>query len=133
MENKDVGYLTVAVTSAKGALPLQGARVRIFNGGNNDTPPLFSLVTDESGRTPTVELPAPPFEASQTPDSGTVPYASYTIDTELDGYYTVQNINAPVYPGVYSIQNVLMVPLGAAGRREPDVDVRFNESMGPDL
>ena len=134
MANNEKGYLIVAVQSARGSIPLEGATVRIYSNDENGTELLYTLTTDSSGRTEKVELAAPPFSASQTPDTGVIPYADYIIDTELDGYYGVQNINAPIYSGVTSIQNVMMIPNRFAGRESyPYDDVRFNESGGPDL
>lgn len=126
--NEESGYLTVSVNTAKGSFPIEGATVRIYSEGFE---PLYTFSTDSSGRTPAAELPAPPLSASQTPDTGVVPYARYTIDTEYPGYYTVENINAPVYPGVLSLQNVSMIPRSVGIL--PYEDTRFNESPAPDL
>ncbi len=130
MPNTDTGYLVVAVSAARGSFPIEGARVRIYSTENDDTRLLYTLTTDSSGRTEKIELPAPPLSASQTPDTGEIPYASYNIDTDYDGYYTIENINAPIYSGITSIQNVSMIPITDV---RPNEDTRFNESMGPDL
>ncbi len=130
MPNTDTGYLVVAVTSARGNFPIEGARVRVYSTEGEDIQLLYTLITDESGRTEKIELPAPPFSASQAPDTGVVPYAQYNIDTDYDGYFTVQNINAPVYSGVTSIQNVALIPTTDI---RPNEDTRFNESANPDL
>lgn len=132
MANSETGYLTVAVTAAKGSFPIEGAEVRVYTGGDEGVTLIKKLTTDTSGRTETLALPAPPFSASQRPDSGEVPYAQYIIETDYPGYYTVQNINAPIYSGVTSIQNVALVPV-SQGDNVPYDDIRFNESMVPDL
>ncbi|MBR6514360.1 MAG: hypothetical protein IKT46_05940 [Clostridia bacterium] len=130
MSNTDTGYLVVAVSAARGNFPIEGARVRIYSTENDDTRLLYTLITDSSGRTEKIELPAPPLEASQTPDTGEIPYASYNIDTDYEGYYTIENINAPIYSGITSIQNVAMIPITDV---KPYEDTRFNESVSPDL
>ena len=130
MPNTDTGYLVVAVSAARGNFPIAGARVRVYSTENDDTRLLYTLITDSSGRTEKIELPAPPYEASQTPDTGEIPYASYNIDTDYEGYYTIENINAPVYSGITSIQNVAMIPITDV---KPNEDTRFNESVSPDL
>lgn len=130
--NDEVGYLIVSVSSAGGNFPIEGARVRVYSQANEkELELLYTLITDSSGRTPIISLAAPPFYASQSPDTGVIPYSYYTIDTDYEGYYSVQNINAPVYPGVTSIQNVLLIPetYGVT----PNEDTRFNESESPDL
>lgn len=128
MEEK--GYLRVKVTAARGNFPLEGAKVRIYSTEQNTLSLLSTLTTDSSGRTRLIELSAPPFSASQSPDSGIIPYTFYTIETDYDGYYSVQNIMAPIYSGVTSVQNVAMVPKGIT---RPNEDTRFNLSAVPDL
>lgn len=130
MPNTDTGYLVVAVSAARGNFPIEGARVRVYSTENDDTRLLYTLTTDASGRTERIELPAPPLRASQTPDTAEIPYASYNIDTDYDGYYTIENINAPVYSGITSIQNVAMIPITDV---KPNEDTRFNESQAPNL
>ncbi|MBE6574545.1 MAG: hypothetical protein E7652_09185 [Ruminococcaceae bacterium] len=131
MANSETGYLVVAVRTAGNSIPIEGAQVRIYTGGD-DVTLLKSLETDRSGRTEIIALPAPNFSASQTPDSGEIPYSQYIIETDYPGYYSVQNINAPIYPGITSIQNVSLVPI-AMGDNLPYDDIRFNESAAPDL
>lgn len=134
MENTDKGFLIVSVTSARGSFPISGANVRIYSTENDGTQLLYTLVTDESGKTVKVALDAPPFSASQSPDSGIVPYARYIIDTDYSGYYSVQNINAPIYSGITSIQNVSLIPITENRRvNAPTEDTRFNESVTPQL
>ena len=130
MPNTDTGFLVVAVSAQRGNLPIEGARVRVYSTENEDNILLYTLITDASGRTERIELPAPPLSASQTPDTGEIPYASYNIDTDYDGYYTIENINAPIYSGITSIQNVAMIPITDV---KPYEDTRFNESKAPDL
>ncbi|MBQ4560725.1 MAG: hypothetical protein IJA55_00155 [Clostridia bacterium] len=130
MPNTDTGYLVVAVSTARGNFPIEGAIVRVYSTENDDIRLLYTLTTDSSGRTEKIELPAPPLSASQIPDTGVIPYAEYNIDTDYEGYYTTQNINAPVYSGITSIQNVALIPKTDI---RPNEDTRFNESGGPDL
>ena len=130
MPNTDIGYLVVAVSAARGNFPLEGAVVRIYSTEKEDNRLLYTLTTDMSGRTKVIELPVPPLAASLTPDTAEIPYASYNIDTDYKGYYTVENINAPVYSGITSIQRVAMIPITD---RRPNEGTRFNESTAPDL
>ena len=130
MPNTDTGFLVVAVSAQRGNFPIEGARVRVYSTENEDNILLYTLITDASGRTERIELPAPPLSASQTPATGEIPYASYNIDTDYDGYYTIENINAPIYSGITSIQNVAMIPITDV---KPYEATRFNESKAPDL
>lgn len=131
MPNSETGYLVVAVRTAGASIPIEGAEVRVYTGGDNVSL-LRTLKTDRSGRTEIIALPAPPFAASQRPDSAEIPYSQYIIETDYPGYYSVQNIDAPIYPGITSIQNVSLVPI-SMGDTVPYDDIRFNESMAPEL
>lgn len=124
------GYLTVAVTAARGNFPLEGARVRVYSTEAKGIELLATMTTDISGQTDKLPLSAPPFSASQSPDSNVTPYSLYTIETDLEGYYTVQNIRAPIFSGITSVQRVAMIPRGEV---RPSEDTRFNESSIPML
>ena len=129
--NTETGYLQVAVTQAKGSVPIEGAEVRVYTGDDGYTL-IKKLTTDRSGKTEVISLPAPPFSASQSPQSTVLPFSRYIIETDYPGYYRVENINAPIYPGITSIQNVSLVPI-SVGDSVPYDDIRINESMAPDL
>ena len=58
----DRGLLQLTVTAGSGVSPVAGARVRLTDPADGRV--LEELVTDSSGQTPAVELPAPPLEFS---------------------------------------------------------------------
>ena len=66
--------------------------------------------TDESGKTPIFNLPAPPAVLTESPENTVRPYAFYNILTEADGFIDNINYNATIFDGVTSLQNVNMVP-----------------------
>ena len=68
----EIGYLTVRVSTAGGAIPLEGAAVNIRGGDIEESAIIYSLVTNSDGITPTVSLPTPPRSASESPQD-TVP------------------------------------------------------------
>ena len=41
----------------------------------------------------------------------TKPYASYLVEIEKEGYYTVTNSGVPVFSGITSIQPVDLIPI----------------------
>ena len=68
MSERGVGYLKIRATSTGGALPVEGAVVRINEytpQGNGNV--LYSLRTNEGGLTETVSLGAPPAAESMMP------------------------------------------------------------------
>ncbi len=126
-----IGYLIVRVTTARGSIPLEGARVNIRDGAGTVSGEsgdlLFSLVTNASGNTERVALPAPPRSDSVTPGN-TKPYASYHLEVFMEGYYTHQYLGIPIFEGITAIQPADMIPRsedGAIGTADPDEDLYF--------
>lgn len=106
------GSLAVQVTTARGAVPVDGALVVISEDGEDGAERmLFTLQTNNSGETQTVRLATYPLSLSQNPDFFGKPYKDYTITTSKPGYYTVINKNVPVFADRFSIQHVNMIAL----------------------
>lgn len=129
------GSLILSVRTAGGAVPLEGALVTLRRGSEEGFPDgrwdgsfgssdssgelIAAFLTDRSGQTPRIDLPAPPRSLSQSP--GPVrPYALYSAEVSLDGYYAATYSDIPVFDGVTSVQSVMMIPLPEFGtdRRE---------------
>ena len=77
------GSLTVHLTTADGAMPVAGAVVKIFDMNGNL---FYTLITDKSGISNLVELPAPPIETQFDPAITAKPYSQYTVEITADGY-----------------------------------------------
>lgn len=103
------GGLRFSVTSSVGMLPIQDATITITVTGEPDTV-IQELRTDESGRTPVVELPTPPLSYSLTPDSPVRPYAEYTIYVTAPGYEPAEIDGTEVLPDVTALQPVELIP-----------------------
>ncbi len=132
--NTATGSLVVRVTTARGAIPLEGATVSIYNYLPNLTEGRGDIIsvhkTDRSGLTEKIELPAPPRSQSQAPNSTTRPYSTYTIGVFYDGYYDQLYVNVPVFDGVTAVQSADLIPLPENGRNDGIAapDTRFYES-----
>ena len=113
------GYLIVNVTSARGLYPVQNAQVTVFTGENGNRLIVAEELTDISGKTPKIELPAPASRYSETPSPAERPYAYYNIHTLADGFRENLNYNAAVFDGTTSVQSVNLEPLtsGVSGNR----------------
>ncbi len=106
----DSGGIKVYVYTARQGLPVEGADVtisRVFDG--NEALQIFTK-TNISGETDLFFLPAPPKELSQS-EGNEHPYAEYNIRVDANGFYTVENINVPVFGGENSVQPVEMIPV----------------------
>lgn len=115
------GGLRIQVTSTLGLLPIADASVSIYYADNLDSP-IQTLTTDISGRTPIIELPAPPIEYSLEPGSPR-PYSEYTIQVSAPGYETVVISGSEILPDVTSIQPVELPPLEVADGEEEDINI----------
>ncbi len=135
------GYLVFAVTTARGAIPLEGARVDVRNyepeGGSDpatrgDT--VASLISGRDGNTARIPLSAPPKSYSSAPGNSK-PYSLYQAEVTLDGYYRQTYIAIPIFDGITAIQPVNLIPLpenGTVSLPRPDEN-RFFEGGSPNL
>ncbi len=131
------GYLIVHVTTARGAIPLEGARVdiRTYEPEETSDPDtradvVASLVSGRDGNTARIPLSAPPKSASEVPGNGT-PYALYQAEISLEGYYDQTYIGIPIFDGITAIQPAVLIPLpenGTSSIPRPD-DTRYFENV----
>ena len=106
----EVGYLTVRVSTAGGAIPLEGAAVNIRGANVEDSAVIYALATNSDGLTPTVSLSTPPRENSETPQNTQPPYAVYNVDVFKEGYSPAFFNNVPIFSGINSVQPVILLP-----------------------
>ena len=135
----DKGNLQVFVTA--GEAPIPGARVRISDPQNGQV--LEEAVTDDSGQTPFVELPAPPMEWSVVEgESDQRPYAVYNVTVSAGGWQTLHISGVELMPagrsiqraelpraasGGFNVRNLLLPPhalWGEPSTREPEDEVK---------
>lgn len=127
-QEESIGYLKVKVSTARGAIPLEGATVRVRAEGFGDTGAVYSLETDSSGLTDILPLPAPPRSLSQEPN-GSIPYSLWEISVFCDGFISAIFSGVPVYTGITSVQNANLVPLPEGFLPSES----YNESGTPNL
>ena len=115
-QNSHYGRLLVSVTTALGALPVEGAQVLIYANqeGGADRNVLYSLRTDCSGQTPRVLLPTVAEGLSEVPNQPT-PYSTYSVVVRKDGYYNAEENEVPIFEGITSIQPMDLIPLSEYG------------------
>ncbi len=121
------GTLQVAVTLARGAIPVEGATVTILEAGEQGRE-LQVLLTDQSGKTESLQLPAPALSLSQTPENAETSFSVYNIRVTHPGFYPELRLNVPVFDGILSIQPVTLIPL-EEGQVPPDTLIATEERM----
>lgn len=106
---EDYGFLQVFVRTANESLPVPDAKVTISGKTGSRT-----LMTDRSGKTEQIPLPAPSPKASLSP-GGKDPFSLYRVVVEKEGFYTQTTENVPVFAKVASLQPVTLIGLAEYG------------------
>lgn len=68
-------------------------------------------LTDRSGRIEPVPISVPDLAASQTPDTGIIPFTSVNIYARLENFEQIEAENVQVFAGTVTDQNLEMIPL----------------------
>ena len=139
------GRLVFRVTTAQGAIPLEGAQVivRDFNeegttgGGAGGGDTRCILYSGADGRTESVDLPAPSRSLSleAAPPNQPLPYALYNAQVALSGYYIQNYSRIPLFDGITSVQQADLIPLPENGIPDGSTadENRFTEGQSPNL
>jgi hypothetical protein len=106
------GFLIIQTYTADQALPIEGANVLITRSVQGGEELIKVLETNRSGKTEPVALIAPPAANSQSP-GGTMRYFNYNIRVDYPGYYTMENLDVPIFEGQTAIQPIALIPLPA--------------------
>lgn len=123
------GALKISVVSSIGLVPIENATVTISYTGDPENT-LDTLTTDNSGQTPTVELPAPPLALSLDPDALVQPYAEYNIMVTAEGFEPVYVSGSEILADELSLQPIHMNPLAATEEDEKKVTIPAHTLWG---
>ncbi len=113
-ETANFGQLRLSVTTQNNYTPIENATIQIADTGNPENI-IEELTTDDSGQTPTIELPAPPLEYSLEAGSAQ-PYSEYNFTIQAEGYSTLTISGAQILTDATALQNIRMTPQVPAGR-----------------
>ena len=127
-QNPAFGTLIFQVTGGQGAFPVPNATILLTKQLNDQQSLSFTVVTDESGKTAPVSLPAPSRELSQRPGNSIV-FATYQAEITAPNYVTTEIRDLPVFDGITTIQPVSLSPDFGQKTRE----VEEIEDKEPDL
>jgi len=116
-DDKGSGRLIVNVTTGGGLFPVEGASVIVSDTESAGGAEIAAVITDISGKTPVIFLPAPARAMSLTPTekgNGADARARYAVTVMSSGYVTAIAEGVSVFDGVTSIQKVDMLTKSAA-------------------
>ena len=102
------GYIQVHAYSSFAQIPLQGVAVSVTA---DDGTAIAMRLTDRSGRITPIPLPVPDLSASQSPDTGEIPFATVNIHARLQGYEQITAERVQVFADTTTNQDLEMIPL----------------------
>lgn len=122
-QNTATGLLSVETYAADRVFGVGSARVMVFIPLESGNVTIYDGLTDNSGNTPQITLPAPPKDISLHPEKSAngQTYAGYTILVEHPDYVRAVFFNVPIFEGIESIQPVQMIARDSEGEPEPIV------------
>ena len=130
-QNTTSGNLIGIVTAIRSLYPVQNAKVTIFTGEYPQMNIIDTDLTNESGRTKIFTLPTPEKALSLEEDNKTIPYATYNMLVEADGYIKNIHLNIPVFSTITSLQESNLILEETAGQdKKPQI---FDESQKYEL
>lgn len=104
-----IGYIQVHAYTGNARIPLQGAAVTITN---PDGSAIAMRLTNRSGTLDTpVEITVPDRSASQSPNTGVIPFTDVNLYARLENFETIEIENLQVFPGTLTVQDLAMIPL----------------------
>ena len=110
------GTLRIRLTTASGALPVLGGRIRVRGTSDNNRDIDYTLLTQSSGETEKIPLPAPLASLSFDPTKAASSFYEYSVEAAADGYEVKRLFRVEVFEGIDATQVMELIPLSQAER-----------------
>lgn len=107
---EEYGILLVRTTTASGAYPVSDVNVSISGASDVGHDMRISVLSDESGITQPILLPAPPRALSLSPDSTEEAFSRYDVEIYKEGYYRKKLYDVAIFSGITSVLPINMIP-----------------------
>ena len=104
----DIGYIDVNAYTSNAKIPLKDVAIVVTS---DDGTAIAMRLTDRSGKINPIPIPVPDLAASQTPNTGQIPFTSVNLYARLQGYGQIENEDLQVFAGITTNQNLEMIPL----------------------
>ncbi len=102
------GYIRVRAFMSNAQIPLENVAITICS---SDGTAIAMRLTDRSGLTEPVAIPAPDRKNSEAPEKNGTPFTDLILYAWKSGFEQVKASNVQVFAGVTTVQNLEMVPL----------------------
>ena len=102
------GYIQVHAYTSNAQIPLKEVSVAITETTGSG---IALRLTDRSGQLPTpIPITVPDFSASQTPNTGIIPYKVVNLYAKLENYEEIEIKNLQVFADTVTNQNLELIP-----------------------
>lgn len=122
------GLLQIGTLGADIGRPLSNVMIRITPTGDKSNV-IEQVISDSSGMTPTVALPAPPVAYSKF-SVNQKPYGEYDISVIAEGYQQVYVEGIQILPDTMSYQNVNLSPASTFGNQAETIKIAEHTLWG---
>ena len=102
------GYIQVHAYTSRARLPLEDVAITVTA---EDGTAIGFRITDKNGKIRQIEVPVPDAAASQSPDTGEIPYTPVNLYARKKGFDMIESENLQVFPGTVTDQDLAMIPL----------------------
>ena len=104
-----IGYLQVQAYTSYAQIPLQDAAVTITDKSGSA---IAMRLTNRSGLLDTyVEIPVPELSASQSPNTGIIPFSAVNIYARKTNFEEITINDVQIFPDTVTLQNLELIPL----------------------
>lgn len=113
LSRQSTGSLIVETTTdpAIGPLrPLPGIQITVKERQATGERIVAQLVTNANGQTPVIQLPAPPSELTEEPQTTETPFAPYIIEAQGENVIPTQINGTQIFSTIRSIQPIRLTP-----------------------
>lgn len=104
-----IGYIQVHAYTSFAQIPLQDVAVTVTD---TDGAAIAMRLTNRSGLLDKpIEITVPDLSASQTPNTGVIPFTTVDLYAKLEDYEEIHIERLQIFPGIITNQNLEMIPL----------------------
>ena len=108
---QEYGSIIAQIVTSAAQIPVAGATLTISRELPDGGQELLAVrMSDYDGFTEPFDVPTPPASNSQTRQTAGTPYALVDLRGERAGYDRVFIHNAQVFPGIQTLQQIVLIP-----------------------
>lgn len=104
-----VGYIQVHAYTSNAQIPLENVAISVTDA---DGSAIALRLTNRSGQLDVpIPITVPELSASQTPNTGIIPYTTVNLYAKLTDYEEIEANNVQIFADTVTSQNLEMIPL----------------------